>query len=164
MDMIWLAELPEGLEQSWLGEVVRATPHLYPILEGVHIVGIALLVGAALAVDLRLLGIGRHVLPVSLVTCYLLPLSRIGFAVVAATGALMFMGNATAVVASPAAPWKLGLIGLAAINILIFHTGVYRTVSAWDLKSPTPLQAKAAALVSAATWTGVVIAGRFLAY
>ncbi|HZA92655.1 MAG TPA: hypothetical protein VE420_08505, partial [Gemmatimonadales bacterium] len=58
----WLAAASGWLEQSSIGEAVRMTPSLYPILESLHILGIALLVGPALAVDLRLLGIGRGVL------------------------------------------------------------------------------------------------------
>ena len=160
----WLAEVSRGLERSSIGEAVRTIPYLFPILESLHILGIALLVGSALAVDLRLLGIGRNVLPVTTVAWYLLPLSHIGFTLVAVTGAAMFSAIAVAVSVSAAAPWKLGLIIVAGVNIAIFHTGVYRTVDEWDLHSRAPVRAQAAALVSALTWTGVIIAGRFLAY
>ncbi|MFC5357977.1 DUF6644 family protein [Azospirillum himalayense] len=160
----WLAEISGRLEQSGIGEAVRMTPALYPILESLHILGIALLVGPALAVDLRLLGIGRDVVPMTIVARYLLPMSHAGFTVVAVTGAAMFIGIALAVTSSPAAPWKFGLIALAGVNIVIFHTGVYRTVKSWDFHAQPPLRAKVAALVSASSWMGVVAAGRFLAY
>src|SRR5436190_12490485 len=161
---IWLADLLGAMERSSIGEAVRMTPHLYPILMSVHVLGIALLVGPALAVDLRLLGIGRSILPVTVIARYLLPLSHIGFAMVAITGVTMFTGIAVSVGSSTAAPWKFGLIVIAGLNIAIFQTGVYRTVEGWDLHAPTPLGAKVAALVSAFTWTGVIFAGRFLAY
>jgi len=160
----WFAEVSGRLEQTSFGEAVRATPHLYPLLESLHILGIAMLVGSALAVDLRLLGIGRGVLPVTTVARYLLPLSHIGFAVVAVTGAAMFTAIAQAVVASAAAPWKFGLVALAGLNIAVFHAGVYRSVRAWDLDVRTPVRAQAAALVSALSWMAAIVAGRFLAY
>jgi hypothetical protein len=72
----WLAEISARLEQSGVGDAVRLTPNLYPILESLHVLGIALLVGPAMAVDLRLLGVGRAVLPVTVVSRYLLPLSH----------------------------------------------------------------------------------------
>jgi hypothetical protein len=60
MDMAaWLAAIGGKLEQSSFGDWVRVTPYLYPVLESLHILGIAMLVGSALAVDLRLLGVGR---------------------------------------------------------------------------------------------------------
>ena len=127
------------------------TPYLYPILESLHILGVALLVGSAVAVDLRLLGIGRSVLRVIIVARYLLPLSHIGFGLAAIAGAAMFTGIALSIGFSAAAPWKLGLIVIAGVNIAIFHTGVYRTVDAWDLHVWTPVRAQIAALVSALT-------------
>jgi hypothetical protein len=88
----------------------------------------------------------------------------VGFAVVALTGLTMFSGVALTVGMSSAALWKLGLIILAGLNIAAFHGGVYRTVRAWDLAVITPIRARIAAVISASTWTGVVFAGRFLAY
>jgi hypothetical protein len=165
MDVItWLTEVGGWLEQSSLGDWVRVAPNLYPVLESLHILGIAMLVGAALAVDLRLLGVGRAVLPVTIVARYLLPLSHFGFVVVALTGGAMFIAIAQSVTTSAVAAWKFGLIAVAGLNILIFHTGIYRTVGAWDLGSRTPLRAQAAALLSALCWTSVIVAGRFLAY
>jgi hypothetical protein len=165
MDMAaWLAAIGGKLEQSSFGDWVRVTPYLYPVLESLHILGIAMLVGSALAVDLRLLGVGRAVLPVTIVAHYLLPLSHLGFAVVVLTGGVMFTAIAASVTTSAAAAWKFGLIAVAGLNIAVFHTGVYRSVGAWDLGSRTPLLAQVAALVSGLSWTGVIVAGRFLAY
>jgi hypothetical protein len=160
----WVAHISAALESSSIGHAVRATPSLYPVLESLHILGIAILVGSALAVDLRLLGVARTVLPVTTVMRYLLPLSHIGFLLVALTGTAMITAVAVSVSSSPAAPWKLGLILVAGANILVFHTGVYRSVQRWDLNARTPLRAQIAAIVSAFTWMGVIIAGRFLAY
>jgi hypothetical protein len=160
----WLAEVCGWLERSSIGEAVRMTPYLYPILESLHILGITLLVGPALAVDLRLLGIGRGVLPVTIVARHLLPLSHAGFGLLAVSGAAMFTGIALAVNSSVAAPWKLGLIVIAGVKIAVFHGGVYRTVQDWDLHARPPVRAQVAALVSASSWTGVIVAGRLLAY
>lgn len=53
---------------------------------------------------------------------------------------------------------------LAGVNIAVFHAGVYRTVAKWNLNTPAPFPARVAAAVSALAWTGVMIAGRLLAY
>jgi hypothetical protein len=50
----------------------------------------------------------------------------------------MFTGIAVAVGSSAAAPWKFGLILLAAVNVAVFHDGPYRTVEAWDLHVRAP--------------------------
>ncbi|MBD9638845.1 hypothetical protein IB277_21380 [Ensifer sp. ENS07] len=56
------------------------------------------------------------------------------------------------------------VLAIAGLNIILFHRGVYRSVTKWDLHTPPPLRARMAALVSAVSWVGVVFAGRFLAY
>jgi predicted membrane protein len=142
------------LERSSMGEAVRTTPLVYSSLEIVHILGIALLVGPALAFDLRLLGVGRH----------LLPLARLGFALAVASGVVMFVSGAVAVGNSGAAPWKLCLLIVAGINIAVFHGGVFRRVDGWDIGVPTPARARISAVVSILVWTGVIAAGRLLAY
>ncbi|MBV6848770.1 hypothetical protein [Xanthomonas euvesicatoria] len=160
----WLTDLFALLERSGLGDFIRATPNVYPVLMSLHVLGIAMLLGGALALDMRLLGIGRRVLSVKALAGLLLPFSRVGFVLVAGTGVLMFTAVAASVGSSAAAPWKLGLVVLSGINIVVFHAGIYRSISSWDIDAETPWQAKLAGGVSAATWTLVIFAGRFLAY
>lgn len=152
------------LERSPVGTGVRMLPNAYPLLESVHIFGIALLLGPALAVDLRLTGLAGRGLPVTTVTRHLLPLCHAGFVLVAFSGLLMFAGIARQAGLSAAAPWKFGLILMAAVNIAVFHRGIYRSVSAWDRAAIPPPAARVAGALSALGWTGVLIAGRYLAY
>jgi len=56
--MAWFPGFLAAIERSSVGDAVRLTPNLYPVLESLHVLGIALLVGSAAAVDLRLLGVG----------------------------------------------------------------------------------------------------------
>lgn len=134
------------------------------MLDGPHIIGIALLIGPAAAFDLQLLGIGRRTLPVTTAANHLLCLSHLGFVIAAATGVAMFLPGANLIADHGSAPWKLGLILLAGINILIFHRRTCRSVADWDTNQPTPVSARLAAGVSLISWTGVTIAGRLLAF
>jgi hypothetical protein len=74
------------LQGSTLGETVRSGQYLYPVLEAIHILGIALLVGPAFTFDLRLLGVGHRVVSATTAARYLLPVSHIGFAIAVTTG------------------------------------------------------------------------------
>ncbi|WP_328349492.1 hypothetical protein OG800_02335 [Streptomyces sp. NBC_00445] len=152
------------LEDSWFAEAVRGTAYLYPVLESVHIIGIALLIGPAAVFDLRLLGLGRRTLRVTTAAHHLLRLSHLGFVIAAVTGVAMFVPGAGLIADRGSAPWKLGLILLAGLNILIFHRRTYRNVADWDIEQPTPVAARLAAVVSLTSWSGVTIAGRLLAY
>lgn len=152
------------LQGSALGETVRSVGYLYPMLEAVHILGIALLVGPAFSFDLRLMGAGRRVVSVTTAARYLLPISHIGFAIAVSTGVALLSAQATMVASAGAAPWKFGLLLLAGLNIPVFHFGVYRRVNEWTTAAVTPLAARAGAVVSMFAWTGVIFAGRLLAY
>ncbi|CAL9657469.1 hypothetical protein SUDANB176_06854 [Streptomyces sp. enrichment culture] len=151
------------LEDGWLAEAVRGTAYLYPMLGSVHVIGIALLIGPAAAFGLRLLGLGRRALRVTTAANHLLRLSPLGFVIAAATGVVMFPPGASLIADRGSAPWKLGLILLAGLNVLIFHRRTYRSVADWDTDQPTPAAARLAAVVSLTSWSGVTIAGRLLA-
>ncbi|RYB93709.1 hypothetical protein EUA93_04660 [Nocardioides oleivorans] len=159
-----VADIYSWLEDNVVAEAVRGTPYLYPTLETIHIIGIALLAGPAAAFDLRLLGFGRRLLSVTVAADYLLPLARIGFAVAAVTGIAMFLPGANLIADRASAPWKLGLLIIAGLNIALFHRRMYRNVAGWDLDRPPPGTARLAAVVSLASWSGVTLAGRLLAY
>jgi hypothetical protein len=161
---VWLDALLGWLQGSVLGEAVRGTPFLYPVLEASHILGIAVLIGPAFAFDLRLLGVGRHLVPVPTAARYLLSVSHVGLVVALATGVALLSAQAVVVAASGAAPWKFGLLLLAGLNVLVFHRGVYRRVEDWADGVRAPAAARVAAGVSLTAWTGVLFAGRFLAY
>ena len=164
MRVLVMDDFLSWLEGGPLAEAIRGTAYLYPLLGSIHIIGIALLIGPAAAFDLRLLGLGQQQLRVTTVANYLLPLSRLGFVIAAVTGVLMFLPGANLITERGSAPWKLGLLLVAGLNVLIFHRRTYRSVSDWDLDRPAPAPARTAAVVSLTAWTGVTVAGSLLAY
>jgi hypothetical protein len=152
----------EALEQSALGAAMRDSNWLYPAAETLHLLGLATLVGCAVAFDLRLLGVSRH-LPARATARHLLTCARTGFGVAALSGFLLFSADATALIGNPAFRWKLVLIAIAGLNALRFHLGPFRGAQSWDLERP-PAGARIAAAVSLAAWAGAVTAGRLIAY
>lgn len=155
----WLNWLERTAVAVWLRDSVWA----YPAVETAHIIGFTLLVGAAVVFDLRLLGWARA-LPIT-AAAHLLRWSRWSLLLlVAPTGALLFITQATETWVNPAFRLKLILLGAAGINALVFHLWSFKSLEAWTKVSTTPLRAKIAALLSLATWTGVITCGRFIAY
>ena len=153
-----------SIEQSAFGEAVRTLPYLYPVLMSIHVLGIAMLVGPIIAVDLRILGIAKDSISISQTLRHLLPISRLGFVIVAITGVIMFTAIASIISNSSATPWKFGLIVLALVNVIVFHKGIYRKNKAWDIHHSPPMLAKISALISMVSWIGAIFGGRFLAY
>ncbi|MEU6646837.1 hypothetical protein ABZ863_30445 [Saccharomonospora sp. NPDC046836] len=158
-----LTGLLTWLAATDLSVAMRGTRLLYPVLECVHLIGIAVLVGPALAFDMRLLGVGHRLLSVDVAAKYLLSLSRIGFILAVTTGFALLVANPWAA-ASSAAPFKFGLLAIAGVNIAIFHAGIYRRVGSWSHSPRTPVSAKVAGAISTVSWAGVIVSGRMLAY
>jgi uncharacterized protein DUF6644 len=149
------------LQESTLGHAMRSSPALYPTVEILHIIGFVVLVGSILALDLRLLGLGRAI-PMQPMAQLLLPMSRFGFLLAISMGFLLFSADASHVVRNPAFQTKLLLIAAALLNIVIAHVGPWRRVALWGAEASGG--AKVTALVSLLLWLGVICAGRLIAY
>lgn len=150
------------LEQSGIGAAVRTSTWLYPGAEVGHLLGLGLLVGTAVAFDLRLLGVARH-LPVDALARFLLPCARAGFAVMAVTGVLLFTANATTLL-NVLFVTKLAAIALAVLNASLFQRGTFPTVAEWNVGLSAPVPARLAAVVSLLCWLTALVCGRLLAY
>ncbi len=158
----WLS-LAATLESTALATWLRSSAWGYPAVESMHLLGLALLIGSAVAFDIRLLREASP-LPVHLVARLLLPLARIGFAVAVVSGAVLFMMQARTFAVMPLFFVKMGTIAIAVTNTLIFHRGVFTSVGTWTQDVRAPQQARRAAVVSLLCWTLVLVCGRFLAY
>jgi hypothetical protein len=150
-----------ALQESALGHLMRSSPSLYPAVEILHILGFIVLVGSILALDVRLLGLGRAI-PIKPMAQLLLPLSRFGFLLAIVMGFLLFSADAAHVVRNPAFQAKLLLIAAALVNVVIAHAGPWRRVALWGGEASGG--AKVTALLSLLIWLGAVCAGRLIAY
>ena len=142
------------LEASALGVLARSEGWTYAIANTLHILGVAMLFGAILAYDLRVLGAVRA-LPLSAVAALLLPIARLGFGIAALSGVLLLAADASHVALNPAFQVKAVLISLALLNVLAFHV-----LARHD--GGGVLRASAAA--SLALWPAVIACGRLIAY
>ena len=158
----WLS-LAATVEGNALATWLRSSAWGYPAVETLHIGGLALLFGAAVAFDLRLLGLAS-LLPVDGVARFLLPLARIGFGLAVVSGLVLFMMQARAFAVMPLFFVKMGTVAIAVANTMIFHRGVFTSVGGWRHASGPPRRARVAAVVSLVCWTFALVCGRFLAY
>ncbi len=127
----------------------------YPALEVVHILGISLLIGNLVLLELRVFGKGAT-LPVKDLARLGLSLVAIGFCMVAASGLLMFATRAAELLANRAFTLKMLLLTCAACNAAWFHGR-----GSLDKLDTT---AKAQMVVSTLLWVAIVSCGRWIAY
>lgn len=137
-----------NLEQSALGDAMRSWRWLYPIVNTVHIAGIALLFGAIVSLDLRYLGLWKSVDTDGLARV-LVPVAMSGLVLALFAGGLLFTTDARKYAAMPLFQIKIALVCLGVLN------AVYLARKRATLR---------AALISLATWTGALICGRFIGY
>lgn len=153
------SEEPQGLARK-VGSFVTDTPWMWPTCETLHFVGLSLLLGVVLLVDLRVLGLMRGVSFQSLHR--LLPWAALGFGINIGTGMLFFVGIPGQYTKNTAFYWKIGLAMLAGLN------AIYFTIldEPWSLgpKEDAPLTAKVAAASAMLLWLGVLYFGSMLPF
>jgi hypothetical protein len=154
----------QWIHQTPLSIAIRESIWVYPIVNVLHCVGILLVAGTIVVVDLRLLGFGLRRLPVSSVIRQVLPWTLAGFCFMAITGSLLAWSEPVRLFKSVFFPWKLLFIAVAGLNALLFHLGVYRGVHRWDSALRTPARARLAGVVSIVCWICVIAAGRAVGY
>jgi|SRR5882757_124116 len=159
-----LQHLCQLFYDSHIGTAIRESDYAFSIIESVHVLGITLLVGTIALLDLRMLGLVLRPIPVTRIARTVFPLTWFGFVIMFASGFLLFWAEAAKNYSNPAFRIKLILLALVGLNPLIFHTTVYRRVHEWEVLAISPWRARAAAIASLTLWSGVIVAGRLIAY
>ena len=152
-----------AIEASALAVAMRQSLWLYPIVEIVHLAGIALLFGSIAMLDLRLLGLSRRI-PVRRLAAHILPFTAGAFVLIVPSGLMMFIAHASDFIQNEVFALKIGLILAAGANAAVFHAGAFRTAAAWDADIMPPLAARLAGGLSLLLWLSVIACGRLLAY
>jgi hypothetical protein len=153
----------DPIAQSAVAAFVRESLWAYPLLETLHVIGLALVFGPILLFDLRVLGWNKD-LSVSRLHKALLPWVWTGFAINASSGILLFVSDAAEFAANTSLRFKMALLVLAGLNALYFQSRIAPGVPAWDRETNAPTPAGASAALSIALWLAIITAGRMIAY
>ena len=153
-----------SLESSNLATRIRDSLYLFPLIESLHVIGLALVFGTIAIVDLRLLGIASIRRPFTRITSDIMKWTWAAFVLTATTGALMFITNANVYYHNFFFRTKIMLLAFAGINMLIFELTTGRTVHRWDKDAAAPLAGKTAAALSLLLWITVIFMGRWIGF
>jgi hypothetical protein len=138
--------------------------YMYPLVESIHVWALTLFLGMVTMLDLRLVGLTLRQVPVTEIVTRLRPWMMAGFAVMIVSGTILFYAIPVRTYQSLWFRSKMILLLGAGLNAGLFHSGVYRTVAAWDLAGRIPRAAKLAGAASIVLWACIVFSGRFIAY
>jgi uncharacterized membrane protein len=145
------------LPRAW-GLFVQDHSWVWPACETLHFVGLSLLFGVVLLVNLRLLGVGKSMLSAAALS-QLLPLGMLGFAMNLVTGMMFF-------VATPEQYTgaffflKMALVVAGALNLLFFMLG--KSLEGVGDGGNAGIWAKLLAVSAILIWTAVIFCGHML--
>lgn len=154
--------LYDWMVQTPINGVVMGYPWTWPALETFHFLGLCMLIGSVLIMDLRLIGF-QSAIPLRAVHA-LMPVAIVGFAVNLITGLGFLFGDPYLYVINYAFWVKMGLVLLAGINFLFFFFKVEPRLATLGPHDATPAIAKTVGALSLVFWFGVLAYGRLLPY
>lgn len=152
----WAAQLASSPFGAW----VRTSALAYPIANVVHLLGLVLLVGPMLLLDLRLLGWIRAIPLAAMST--LTSFALVGLALLAVGGFTMFAADAAPLLGNRIMQIKLCVIALGLANAILFRTLWQRRLPVWD--AAPPLVGRMQAALSICVWLAAGALGRWIAY
>jgi hypothetical protein len=175
------------LESTAFSVWMRESPSVFafPIILAVHTIGLGLLAGITVALDLRLLGFAPRV-PLQEFRRFW-PLLWLGFSLNVASGLALIAAYPTKALTNPVFYIKLALIAVALVILQrvrpflttpdmapatgdVGRSHQVRGASQVALAAPAPAaiggleRARSLAIVSLVCWAGAIVSGRFLAY
>ncbi|NOW47443.1 hypothetical protein FHW96_003623 [Novosphingobium sp. SG751A] len=156
--------LAQWLYDTDWATAIRESEVVFPAIETVHVLALALMVGTIALVDLRLLGAALREAPAAEVERRIVPVTWAGFAVMAVSGFLLFASEAAKIIHNPAFIIKFAAMVLAGLNVALFHWRAKPLLLAVPVGGPVPVPAQVAAAVSLGLWLVVIAAGRAVAY
>lgn len=148
-----------ALEATSLAAALRNSVWSYPLVNAAHILGVALLIGSIVPLDLRLLGMWQPV-PLAPLWFVLTRTAGAGLVVAVVFGALLFITRASEYVGSSLFVTKMVLVAVGAANALVLR----KTDSAALGARRSSVRIRFGAGVSLAAWLGALTLGRLVGY
>ena len=149
----------EWCEKTRLGTAVRDSIWAFPVIEAVHLLGLCLLGGALLIVDLRMLGFGLTRQRISSLARAAQPWLLTALAIMAATGVLLFLSEAVKCYYNTS--FRVKMITLP---IALVYTFAIRERAARSDQLDTSARSRLLAITSIALWFVVAAAGRWIGF
>jgi hypothetical protein len=143
-----------------MGETIRNSTWMFPVIETFHLLGLGLTAGAVLIVDLRLLGVGLSRAPVAQLATAARPWLIGGVILMFASGIPLFLSESIKCLYNYAFWVKM----ISLVLVLIFTVTVRRRVTQSGITSDRPLVGRLTALVSLGLWFGVAGGGRWIGF
>ena len=149
------------LEATSFGDWARSSLLGYPLLIGAHAIGMSIMVGLALALDMRVLGLFKDI-PYTALNRFL-GIAWAGFAINFLSGTGLFAMQATTYITDGTFLLKMALVFAGVITAGLLQSAANRSSASWS-SSAAPGAIRVVAVVSVVCWVGATVTGRLIAY
>lgn len=153
-----LLDVFQRLEEVWIGEAIRTSYWLFPFIEAIHLVGLALLGGTVLVVDLRLLGLTLRSRPANQVLLNARPYFVLALITMFATGIPLALSEMIKLYYNFSWWVKISTLGIA----ILFTFFVRNPIVLRENASSVTLGG--VGLISMVLWFTVAGAGRWIGF
>jgi len=146
--------------QTPVGETIRDSAWMFPVIEAIHLIGFGLTLGAVLIVELRLLGAGINRQPVAQLAESAQPWLLGGVTLMFASGIPLFLSESIKAYYS----FAFWVTMTSLFLVLLYTFTLRRRVTTTDLISGRPLVGRLLAIMSLSLWFGVAWGGRWIGF
>jgi hypothetical protein len=159
---MWEATYPffEWHTTSWVGNTISDSIWLFPAVETVHILAMAIMFGALLVLDLRLLGIGMTKQSLPMLAKTLMPFVNWGLIIMLISGYGMFASGALKYYSNDGFKFKMACLAA----VIVFQYTIYRSLLKQEDGQRSSVIGGGAALLNFALWFGVGAGGRAIGF
>ena len=151
-DVLW--QFAKWSEATSMGRMIRNSEYAFPMIEFVHLAALAVIGGAVLIVDMRMLGLGLKKTSVAQLAKDAQPYVTASLIVMLVTGVMLYSSEATKCYASAAFWIKMVSLLLA----MLFTYTVKKASAAKDIEN------KLVGVLSIVLWFGVAWGGRWIGF
>ena len=159
-----IPEVLKSIENTDIASSIRNSLYLFPMLESIHVMGLAIVFGTIATIDLRLLGLASSNRPFRKMASDVLKWTWAAFGLTVSTGLLRFSTNAAVYYHNAFFRTKMLFLLLAGLNLLGFELTAGRSVRHWDKNAAAPRAGKVAATVSLILWMSIIFLGRWTGF
>lgn len=152
----------DAIQATWMGEQMRQTYWLFPLMETIHFIGLSVMFGALMVIDLRVMGVAPFINMKAAMK--FIPVAIIAFAVNLLSGLAFLCADPHRYFPNLSFQWKIGLILIAGINALWFWFGEHKQLQQLADGEQAEFRARFIAFLSLLIWVGVIVGGRMIPY
>jgi hypothetical protein len=158
---LWLNGTPF---RRWVNGITAGNLYTLPLIQWVHIIGVATICGSVVLMSLRMMGLLKFSPPLADMARRLLPWTWTAIVVNVATGIIMVVDRPTRALDAGSFPYKILFLIVATALSVYFAVTLRRDPDYWDKSAQHRATARVVGAVSVLLWVGIIIAGRWIFY